>query len=217
MNQERYDFHTHSILSDGMLLPAEMIRYAQVKQHKLIAITDHAEFSNIEYVLGCLKKLPKDLYTDFLIGVELTHVPPRKIAKLAETAKKLGAQIVVVHGETLAEPVPEGTNAAAVNCPDIDILAHPGFITTDEAGLAKENNIFLEISARRTHCLTNGHVAKAALDAGAKLLINTDAHSHDDLITQDFARKISLGAGLSGTEVERILTKNPKEFLKRVE
>ena len=77
-----------------------------------------------------------------LVGVELTHVPAGAIGTLARRARTYGAEIVVVHGETIVEPVEAGTNRAAVNCPEVDILAHPGLITPEEAAAAKKNGSF---------------------------------------------------------------------------
>ena len=42
-------------------------------------------------------------------GAEITHAPAEIIPKLAKKAKELGAEVIVVHGETLVEPVIEGT------------------------------------------------------------------------------------------------------------
>ena len=67
------------------------------------------------------------------------------------------ADLVVVHGETMAEPVVKGTNRAAVDCEFVDVLAHPGFITLDEARIATANGVHLELTSRRGHSLTNGH------------------------------------------------------------
>jgi histidinol phosphatase-like PHP family hydrolase len=147
-------------------------------------------------------------------GAEITHAPAEIIPKLAKKAKELGAQVIVVHGETLVEPVIEGTNWAAVNCPDVDILAHPGLITYEEVEIAKENDIALEISSRRGHSLGNGHVGKVALEVGANLVIDTDTHSPGDLINYETAYSYGLGAGLPEKEVEKALTKNPERILK---
>jgi histidinol phosphatase-like PHP family hydrolase len=147
-------------------------------------------------------------------GAEITHVPPEMIKPLAEEARKLGAKVVVVHGETIVEPVAPGSNLQALKSP-IDILAHPGLITEEEVLLAKKNGIMLEITARKGHCLTNGHVAKLALKTGAGLVLNTDAHSPEDLITPDQARKIALGAGLNEEDCLR-LNMNERELLERI-
>ena len=45
---KRIDLHTHSIFSDGELLPSELARRADVLGHKALAITDHVDASNIE-------------------------------------------------------------------------------------------------------------------------------------------------------------------------
>jgi histidinol phosphatase-like PHP family hydrolase len=106
-----------------------------------------------------LREQGKDFPITVLPGVELTHVAPARIAPLARRAKELGAAIVVVHGETIVEPVEPGTDRAAVECTDVDILAHPGFITLEEARLAAQNGIVARnFGAQRslTHQRTRG-------------------------------------------------------------
>jgi putative hydrolase len=121
---------------------------------------------------------------------------------------------VVVHGETIVEPVIEGTNWSAVNCPEVDILAHPGLITVEEVEVAKENGIALEISSRKGHCLGNGHVAKLAVEVGADLVLDTDTHMPEDLISYEMAYKVALGAGLRDKEIKKVLTDNPERILR---
>jgi len=202
------DLHTHTIFSDGELIPSELVRRALVHGYQAIAITDHVDYSNIEHVLAGAKKakyLEEVLDIRVLAGVELTHVPPERIAPLVRKARELGAEIVVVHGETISEPVAPGTNAAVVALEDVDILSHPGLITMDDAQKAADNDVCLEITARNGHNRTNGHVAKVALETGATLVLNTDAHGPDDLITKDTARKIAMGAGLSEKQANEVL------------
>jgi len=112
------------------------------------------------------------------------------------------------------EPVIEGTNWSAVNCSEVDILAHPGLITVEEVEVAKENGITLEISSRRGHCLGNGHVAKLAIEIGADLVVNTDTHMPGDLISYEMAYKVALGAGLKDKEIKRALTDTPERILR---
>jgi histidinol phosphatase-like PHP family hydrolase len=201
------DFHTHSLLSDGELLPSELVRRAAVKGYQALAIADHVDLSNIDWVIPRLVKDCSELMKYFQLkiipGAEITHVPPESIKPLTEEARKLGAKIVIVHGETIVEPVAPQSNLRALESA-IDILAHPGLITEEEVRLAKEKGIMLEISARKGHCLTNGHVAKMALKIGAGLVLNTDAHSPDDLITLDEARQIALGAGLDEEDFSQL-------------
>jgi len=216
-----YDFHTHSFLSDGDLAPVELIRRAVVNGYRVIAITDHADAGIMKRIIqeiaaSCAQA--RSYWKDILAipGVELTHVPATAIAETARYAKEMGAGIVIVHGETIVEPVEEGTNLAALSSPDVDILAHPGLITLEEATLAAKNGIMLEISARKGHCLTNGHVAAMAQQTGAKLLLGSDSHSPDDLLDNKHALKIVRGAGLDESACEQVLSVNPLELLKKI-
>jgi len=202
------DLHTHTILSDGELLPSELARRAASMGHAAIAITDHVDASNIDHVVESLVRAARDLRghigITLLPGAEITHVPPALIAGLVERARELGAGVVVVHGETVAEPVEPGTNRAAIEA-GADVLAHPGLISEEDVVLAKERGVALEITARKGHSLTNGHVAKLALKHGAVLVVNTDAHSPSDLITLETARKVLAGAGMDGGRIEEAL------------
>ena len=134
-----------------------------------------------------------------LAGIELTHIPPALIGNMVEDARKAGAQVVVMHGETLVEPVAPGTNLAAIEA-GVDILAHPGLITKEEVMLAVEKGVVLEITTRGGHSYTNGHVAALAREYGAKLVINNDAHAPRDLVDKDLRKTIALGAGLTVEE-----------------
>jgi histidinol phosphatase-like PHP family hydrolase len=216
-----FDFHTHTILSDGVLLPIELIRRAVHQGYAALGVTDHASRGNLASVIGAAladARLAEEHWDIRVIpGVELTHLPPAAIPELAREARQLGAQIVVVHGETPVEPVPPGTNLAALRCPEVDLLAHPGPIDVELAGLAARSGIFLEISARVGHSLGNGAVAAAAREAGALLLVNSDTHRPEDLLTEEFARRVAAGAGLSEAECETALLANPKLLLSRLD
>lgn len=215
----RIDLHTHSFFSDGELLPSEFCRRAVVMGYSALAITDHADASNLESILGKLVRFASQqahfFPLTFIPGVELTHCPPDTIAALAQQARRLGAAIVNAHGETPVEPTAPGTNRAAVECTHVDILVHPGFITEEEANLAAENRIYLEITSRRGHSLTNGHVARVARDTGAKLVVNTDTHAPSDMLDQAFARQVAAGAGLTPDEVEAATVTHPRELVQR--
>jgi histidinol phosphatase-like PHP family hydrolase len=205
------DLHTHTIFSDGELIPSELVRRAVVKGYTAIGLTDHVDFTNIEFVLSGVSKakyLEDVLDIRILVGVELTHVPPEKLDKLMTLARRLGADIVVVHGETPVEPVCPGTNLAAIKA-GADILAHPGFLSIEEAELARDSDVCLEITSRLGHNITNGHVVRMAKKAGAKMLVDTDAHSPDDLIDTHRAIQIAIGAGLESDEAMDIVTKHP--------
>lgn len=208
------DLHTHSLFSDGVLVPSELVRRAVMKGYEVIAITDHADASNLDFaiprVAAACKEINRRWKITALPGIELTHIPLESFAELTKQARSLGAVIVVAHGETLVEPVHPGTNRAAIEA-KVDILAHPGMITAEEAVLAARNNVYLEITARKGHSLSNGHVALTAAASRAKMVIDTDAHEPGDLISDEFAKQVLLGAGLSAEQVNGVL-KNSREL-----
>ncbi len=215
-----YDFHTHTFLSDGINSPIELIRFAVAAGYRCIGITDHASYSNLDYLIEGIKKdckLAEDYWDIIAIpGVELTNIPVKSINDMAKNAKELGAKIVVVHGETIVEEVEPGTNWEAVNSKYVDLLAHPGLLTRREAKAAAENDIYIEITSRVGHSLTNGIVAEVGREAGVKFLISSDSHSHKDLFSYDFQKKVAEGSGLGIDEIKNIFSKNNKDFLAKI-
>jgi histidinol phosphatase-like PHP family hydrolase len=86
----------------------------------------------------------------------------------------------------------------------VDVLAHPGLISEDDLLFAKEKGVTLEITARKGHSISNGHVAQSAMRLGIPLTINTDAHAPSDLISRDMAKKILLSAGIGPDKIDEI-------------
>lgn len=211
------DLHTHSLFSDGELIPAELARRFEVAGYRALAITDHGDPSNLEPIirqlvafceefnrLGGIKVIP---------GIELTHVPPAAVPELVNRSRDLGAKLVLVHGESIVEPVPPGTNKVAIEA-SVDILAHPGLITEELVLLAKEHSVFLELTTRKGHSLTNGHVARLAQRIGAPLLLNSDAHAPGDIWPAKRLLEIVQGAGLTEGDFQKMM-KNAKQIVER--
>ena len=215
-----YDFHTHTFLSDGELSPIELIRRAMAVGYQAIGISDHVAFGTTSRILPELAedcaRASREWDIVAVAGVELTHVPANLVDEAARHARDNGAQLVVVHGETIVEPVEEGTNMAAVASPYVDVLAHPGLMTDEEAQVAMKNGVFIEISARRGHSYTNGLVVRKAQANGARLIVDSDAHAPQDLLTAEMARRIALGSGLDARELDQVLQVNPLALLERL-
>ncbi|OPZ93669.1 MAG: DNA polymerase/3'-5' exonuclease PolX [candidate division TA06 bacterium ADurb.Bin417] len=203
------DLHTHSLLSDGLYLPMELARRAECRGYRWLAITDHVDASNLERVIPEVLKAAAEINrrsAGFRVipGAEVTHAPAGSIAGLVDAARRLGARLVLVHGETLAEPVVPGTNRAAIEAGP-DILAHPGLIDAADYRRAAEKGVRLEISARKGHCLANGHLVQLWRRHGGRLVIDTDGHQEDDLFTEARYLGVGRGAGLTEPEVRAIL------------
>ena len=215
-----FDLHTHTLFSDGVLVPSESARRAEKNGYGGMAFTDHADDSNVFFVLENLIRFKEKFNKDseafkVIVGVELTHVRPSSIGRLTEEARNFGADIIIVHGETLTEPVAEGTNKAAIEA-GVDILAHPGLISAELCRLAAEKQVYLEITTRKGHSLSNGHIAKTAIENGASLVINNDFHSPGDAVSFEQAERILLGAGLNKSLVAEVFENNRKLFLSKL-
>ncbi|MCM8762714.1 MAG: histidinol phosphate phosphatase domain-containing protein [Candidatus Omnitrophica bacterium] len=202
------DLHTHTLLSDGILIPSELARRAEENGYTVLGITDHIDFSNFESIISSTLKVAESINKSMKIqvipGAEITHVHPVKIPQLVSLARKAGAKLVIVHGETVVEPVLKGTNRAALEA-GVDILAHPGILTEEDAKLAAEKKIPLEISARHGHCLSNGHIVRLWYKYGFPIVLNTDTHSPENLIDDNFARTLIISAGIQEPDVKRVL------------
>jgi len=211
-----FDLHTHTFWSDGVLAPAELARRCQAAGYRGVVIADHCDHSTIEPMLEAIRRFCDAVNghygpLELLAGCEITHVPPELISDLAGRSRELGAAVVVAHGETIAEPVAPGTNRAAIEA-GVDVLAHPGLLTEEDAALAAEKGVLLEISGRQGHCLTNGRVARVAMQTGAKLSFGSDGHSPGDYPAREHAEKILAGAGLTGEQVAEVFQNNARFF-----
>ncbi|HOL67175.1 MAG TPA: histidinol phosphate phosphatase domain-containing protein [bacterium] len=211
------DLHLHTFFSDGELLPSELVRRAQVRGYTALALTDHVDFSNVRQVVPAAveasRHLSETASVKVIPGCEITHVAPVEIPELAVLARKLGALLVVVHGETLVEPVLPGTNRAALKS-EIDLLAHPGFLSEEDARLAAERGIAVELSTRKGHCLGNGLTVVRWYQFHFPLVLNTDTHAAEDLVDDEFARRVLLSSGVKENDVQEVL-KNSQRLVEK--
>jgi putative hydrolase len=211
------DLHTHSLFSDGVLIPAELTRRFEVAGYRALAITDHGDQSNIDMIIPRLVAFCEEHNSrggiKVIPGIELTHIPPESIPTLVSRSRELGAKLVVVHGETIVEPVAPGTNRMAIES-SADILAHPGLITEEEVVLAKQNAVYLELTSRKGHSLTNGHVARLAKMTGASLVLNSDTHTPGDIWPAANLQDLVVGAGLTVDDYHTLI-KNAEQIVER--
>jgi putative hydrolase len=211
------DLHTHSLFSDGELTPAELARRFEVAGYRALAITDHGDQSNIDLIIPRLVAFCEEVNRlegiRLIPGIELTHIRPEAMPTLVSRSRKLGARLVVVHGETIVEPVAPGTNRMAIES-SADILAHPGLITEEEVLLAKEHSVYLELTSRKGHSLTNGHMAKLAHRMSAPMILNSDAHAPGDIWPVGRLHEIVAGAGLTEGDY-RTMIRNAESIAKR--
>jgi histidinol phosphatase-like PHP family hydrolase len=121
---------------------------------------------------------------------------------------------VLLHGETITEPVKEGTNRAGIEA-GVDILTHPGLLSEEEALLAAKRGVYLEITARPGHGMANGHVVRAAKRSGAPLVLNSDLHAPGEYLSASSREKTARAAGLTEGELDTI-EKNMKALVRKL-
>jgi histidinol phosphatase-like PHP family hydrolase len=179
-----------------------------VAGYRAFAITDHGDQSNIDLIIPRIAAFCEEINRQGGIrvvpGIELTHILPESIPALVSRSRGLGAKLVVVHGETIMEPVAPGTNRMAIEA-SADILAHPGLITEEEVLLARERSVYLELTSRKGHSLTNGHVARLARAKGALMVLNSDAHAPGDIWATARLHEVVVGAGLIEADYQAMM------------
>lgn len=137
-------------------------------------------------------------------GVELIHVPPALLPDAVAKARELGAALVLGHGEGIpcsaTDTAERGGNLAAIEA-GVDILAHPGLITAEDAARAAERGVLLELSLAPRHSLANGHVALMAARHGCGVIIGGNFGKAADFVspqaTRALYRAAAAGAGIS--------------------
>ncbi|MFH1868584.1 MAG: histidinol phosphate phosphatase domain-containing protein [Candidatus Omnitrophota bacterium] len=217
-NKGLIDLHAHSLLSDGTLMPSELVRRYEVAGFRAVVIADHADSSNIDIIVTSLAKVCNELNKYWKIkavpGVELTHLPLQQFSELIKYARENGAKVIVGHGESPVEPVIKGTNRAAIEA-GVDVLAHPGNILKEDAELAAKKGTLLEITTRRGHSKTNSHVAQVAKSVSAKLVINSDSHTPEDIPNELLINSVAQQAHLTAADIA-IAHSNAENLLKRI-
>ncbi len=217
--RRRFDFHSHTYLTDGSASATDMWTAGDRLGHRVLAITDHVAMEDPRPLLERLHAEAR-AFADgpmvTIVGVEISMVPPRHIDATARAARRAGAEIVIVHGETLVEPVPAGTNRAAIECREVDLLAHPGLLDPGDAELAHAHGTVLELSGRSGHSISNGHVARVAIEAGASVVVDSDAHRTVDLLPFERAGVVARGAGLTELRVTGALATAPEALARKL-
>ena len=200
------DLHVHAGMT-GEACPSEMAALARAAGYRAVALLARCDAATLPLLLPALVHSCHTATLcgegEALPGVELVHVPPPLIAETIEQARCLGALIVAVHGELPGEAVPSGTTLAAVQA-KADFIAHPGLINEEEAALAAENAVALELSLCPRHAVYNGHVAARARASGAQMVTGSNACSRTELVLLGLRTAILRGAGLERHEADLV-------------
>ena len=71
----------------------------------------------------------------------------------------------------------------------------------------------MEVTARKGHCDTNRYVVKQAKKYGAKLILNSDSHSPEDILEPGKFTNIALDSGLTKKDI-KLIYRNVETFVK---
>ncbi|WP_324661576.1 DNA polymerase/3'-5' exonuclease PolX [Haloarcula sediminis] len=193
----RGDLHTHSEWSDGGNTIAEMAAGAADFGHDYVAITDHAtgpgmvggvgvDDETLREQISAVDAVAEGAAIDVFSGVEANIGADGEIS----VADDVLAELDVVVASPHAALDGDGTDrlVSAAEHPHVDIVGHPtGRYLNRRPGLdvdierlataAAEAGTALEVNASPARLDLDGYAVKAAIEAGATIAINTDAHS----------------------------------------
>lgn len=211
-----YDFHIH--VGDGYLLPAEAMRLARLNGYKAVGLLVRADGATLALLLPWLLQFSRhySLYSgvEAFAGVELVHIPPALMPEAVAEARSLGAALVVAHGETMDGTAECGTNHAAIDA-GVDILAHPGLLTHEDAAFAAERGVLLELTTAPVHCLANAHVAAMAKEYGCGMVFGGNVKQIFDFASQELRNNALKGACLTQDDFS-VLKACQEELLQRL-
>lgn len=196
----RGDIHTHTNWSDGGFAIEEMVAEAAAFGHEYLAVTDHASgpgiFGNtglddeeLLEQLDAVRSVAEEADIEVLTGVEANIHADGELSVGTEALDALDVIVASPHSaldadlETATERL-----TAAMEHPAVDVLGHPhGRILNQRAGLdldmteiaavAAEEDVALEVNSNPARLDLWGRPVQTAVEAGAPIAINTDAHS----------------------------------------
>ena len=192
----RGDLHVHTDWSDGHHSIAEMAEAAAAFGHDYLVIADHAtgpgmvggvglDDDELREQLAEVRTVAADADVDLLAGVEANVGPEGEISVGDDLLAELDCVVASPHSDLDGD----GTDrlVAAVEHPAVDVLGHPtGRMLNQRPGhdvdverlaaAAADHDTALEVNANPRRLDLSGAHVKLAIEAGATIAINTDAH-----------------------------------------
>jgi len=202
----RGDLHTHTDWSDGGFTIAEMIEAAAERGYDAHAVTDHAAgpgiFGNTgldEAEIAEQADAVAEAVDSVDADVEVFHGIEANIdaegAITTDDATLADLDIVVASPHSALGQDPDAATdrlIRAVEHPHVDVLGHPtGRIINSRPGIAPDVEAVveaaaaagtaIEVNANPARLDADGDTVRAAVDAGATIAVNTDAHAPREL------------------------------------
>lgn len=199
----RGDLQVHTSATDGVNDLAEMIDAARGRGYEYVAITDHTKAVRVAGGLTrgefhrqfkAIERLQKRFPAiTILKGAEVDILESGELDLDAATLAELDVVVVAVHSTfDLSRASMTKRIIRALRHPHVQILGHPTGrligkrqpyqVDVDQIfTAAADHGVALEINAQPERLDLDDVQARAALEAGVRLVINTDAHRIEEL------------------------------------
>jgi len=230
------DLHVHSKWSDGANTIEEMAQAAKELGYSYIAISDHSQSLRVARGLSTadLRKKKKEIEKinkklkglRVLYGTEVEIDSNGKIDYKDEVLKEFDVVIAAIHSG-FKQPKEQLTRRIIKACENkyVHIIAHPTGrlwgvrepydIDFDQIlKVAKQTNTQLEINAFPARLDLNDLNARRAKEKGVKLILDTDAHSTEQLKEMKLGLSVARRGWLSKEDVLNTLP--VEELLKAI-
>ncbi len=200
------DLHSHTTSSDGRNTIGEMAAAAKERGYKYLAITDHSAthgFGNhvtpddLKRHMEKIRKVEMKGF-DLLAGTETNILPDGKVDYEDDLLEQLDWVVGSVHTSfRISEKEMTKRIVAAMEHPLIDAIGHPTgrligrrepyAVDVDKLiEAAVRTGTFLEINANPNRRDLNDVYVREAARAGAKIVIDSDAHGCETLANMRF-------------------------------
>lgn len=223
----RGDLHCHTVASDGRNTIEEMARAALERGHEYLAITDHSAshgFGNdvspdeLKRHMAAVRRASDRIEgITLLAGSEVNILPDGSLDYADDLLAELDWVVASVHTSfAMSADAMTARIVRAIEHPLVDVLGHPtgrlierrqGYAFDLDAVIdaAARTGTFLEINASpRRRDLRDVH-ARAAADAGVRLVISSDAHGAETLDVQRWGVATARRAWLGPADVANTL------------
>ncbi|ELZ44492.1 PHP domain protein [Halorubrum coriense DSM 10284] len=200
----RGDLHTHTDWSDGGFSIAEMAAAAAERGYDYHVVTDHAtgpgmvggvglDEAAVEEQAAAIAEAADEVDVPILHGIEANVDADGGLSTDDETLAALDLVVASPHA-ALGQDGDAATErlVRAVEHPHVDVLGHPtGRLINGRPGLdpdveavaeaAAASGTAIEVNANPARLDADGEFVRAAVEAGATIAVNTDAHAPREL------------------------------------
>jgi len=217
------DLHMHTNWSDGRESPESMVEAAKALGYEYIAITDHSKSLKVARGLSETKHMKqlealgrlRDRFAGIhvLSGIELEILKDGSLDYPDSILSHFDIVVASVHSAFgQPEGVMTGRIVKAIQSGSVDIIAHPtGRVLGRRLGYdvnmdtviqeAVRHNVALEINAYPERLDLDSTWARKAKEAGACIVINTDAHNVNELRFMSYGLDVARRAWLEQPHV----------------